>query len=437
MPKLKVYQGKVNRRKTIPVRQQEAHLDRWQDFDGNPIDSKHLLISMLLPPAVKEFIRTLENEVDELCGSRYRHGTPNQRWGTQEGSITLANQKVRLQRPRVRNATTRQEIPLKTYQEFQQRDLFDEQVFTEGLKKVSQRDFKKGLPKIAASFGFTKSSVSRRWIKATEKRLQELNERDLSKLGIVAVLIDGKRFGPRGVVIAMGIGLDGKKWILGIYECNTENAPACQELLANLESRGLRDRELLFVVDGGSGLNKALEERYDVHKAASRRAVRVRCHIHKWRNIEPNIPEEHKSQAAGLFWGMREAAHYDVAVGCADALEALLHDVNQSALKSFREAREDLLVLHRLRISGSLRQFFSSTNGIESLNYIAEEDLRRVKKWTNSSQFQRWLATSCLSGEKRMKRVRGYRGMPALQAALSCLCTHETREDLDKEAMLA
>lgn len=432
MLKLKVYQGKVNRRKTVPVKHHEARLGKWQDFDGNPIDSKHLLISMLLPPAVKEFLREVEAEVDDLCGSRYHHGSENQRWGRQSGSITLANQKVRIQRPRVRNAATKQEVSLRKYKEFQQPDLFDEQVFTEGLKKVSQRDFKKGLPKIAASFGFTKSSVSRRWISATEKKLTEMNTRDLGKLGIIAVLIDGKRFGPRGVVIAMGIGADGRKWVLGIYECNTENSSACQELLRSLESRGLKNRELLFVVDGGSGLNKALEERYEVDNPKNRRAVRVRCHIHKWRNIEPNIPEEVKSKAAGLFWGMREAQQYDVAVGCADALEELLGKSNQSALKSFQEARDDLLILHRLRITGSLRRFLSTTNGIESLNYIAEEDLRRVKKWKDSSHFQRWLATSCMSGEKRMRRVKGFKGIPGLQAALGNLCTHENAENLDR-----
>ena len=211
MPKLKVYQGKVNRRTTVPVKQQQAFLDQWQDFDGKAIDSKHLLISMLLPPAVKEFMRELDSEVRALCGSRYEHGTENQRWGAQPGSITLANQKVRIKKPRVRSALTKKELPLTTYDQFQDSGLFDEQVFTEGLKKVSQRDFKEGLPKIAASFGFTKSSVSRRWVKATEKKLTELNTRDLGKLGIVAVLIDGKRFSSRGVVIAMGIGLERQK----------------------------------------------------------------------------------------------------------------------------------------------------------------------------------------------------------------------------------
>jgi transposase-like protein len=36
-------------------------------------------------------------------------------------------------------------------------------------------------------------------------------------------------------------------------------------LLQDLEQRGLPESGLLFVVDGGSGLNKALEEKYQIN----------------------------------------------------------------------------------------------------------------------------------------------------------------------------
>lgn len=436
MTKLKVYAGKVNRRKTVPIHQDEANLDQWQDFEGNPIDTQHMMISLLLPPAVKEFLRKVDEEVKGLCGSRHEQGGDNKRWGQQEGSIVLANQKVRLKKPRIRNGATKTEVPIKIYEEFQDPSLFDEQIFQEGMKKVSQRDYTKGLPKIAASFGFTKSSVSRRWIRASEKRLEELNTRDLSQLGIVAVFIDGKRLSDRGVVIALAICGDGKKLVIGIYECNTESSGACHELLSQLERRGLPESELLFVVDGGSGLNKALEERYDVHLPEKRRAVRVRCYAHKWRNIEKTLPEEVKPQAAALFWGIRDAARLDVAEECAASLEDLLGQANESSLKSFREAREDLLNLHRLGLTPTLRKFFSTTNALESLNFLVEEDLRRVKRWTDSHHFQRWIAAACLQGEKRMRRVRGYKCLPALKSALSRVCFHEgNNNDLDEELM--
>ena len=55
-----------------------------------------------------------------------------------------------------------------------------------------------------------------------------------------------------------------------------------------------------------------------------------------------------------------------------------------------------------------------TTNPIESLNSLIEEDMRRVKNWKDSSHFQRWLATYCLNSEKKMRRVKGHNALPAL-----------------------
>jgi ferric-dicitrate binding protein FerR (iron transport regulator) len=37
----------------------------------------------------------------------------------------------------------------------------------------------------------------------------------------------------------------------------------------------------MFVVDSGSGLNKALNEKYRVDEKQIRRAIRIRCHVHR------------------------------------------------------------------------------------------------------------------------------------------------------------
>lgn len=151
--------------------------DKFEGAEG-PLDTQHMLISALLPPAVKAFLKECEREVELLCGKRYEHGKTNQRWGSQNGSIILANQHVAVERPRVRNKDGR-EVGLQTYQDFQDPRLFEQAVFTEGIKRVSQRDYEKGVSKIASSFGFKKSQVSKRWVKATAKKIEELQQRSL------------------------------------------------------------------------------------------------------------------------------------------------------------------------------------------------------------------------------------------------------------------
>jgi len=431
MSEIHVVRSRGKRKILKPVSRKQIQDNLIEGLDGEMINSQHMLISMLLPPAVKAFFLDLENEVNQLCGERYRHTDEAMtRWGNQPGSIIMGNQRVSIKNPRVRDTVTGEEVIPRTYARFQDPNIFDSQVFQEGLKHVSQRDYEKGLPKIAASFGTSKSSVSRSWIKSTKKQVEKLLNRNLTALDIVAVFIDGKRFSKLGVIIALGVGSDGRKHVLGIYQSSTESSEACKSLLEDLERRGLPERDLLFVVDGGSGLNKALNDKYQIEDTVNRRAFRVRCFIHKWRNIEGALDEKGAKEAAPLYWAIRDARDMTMAKTCSDALEACLKLQNGSALKSYLEAKDDLLAIHRLQIGAQLKKFFSTTNPIESLNSLLEEDMRRVKSWKNSEHFQRWLATACLHNEKRMKRIRGYRALPALKVRLQEICKRE--EEVDK-----
>lgn len=420
---------KINRKKLVHAKKSDINENKFENLDG-PINTQHLLISTLLPPAVKMFIAEIEGEVEKICGDRYQHGKVNHRWGSQKGSIILGNQNVALEIPRVRSKDGA-EVKLQTYEDFQDPRLFDQAVFTEGIKKVSQRDYEKGVSQLANSFGFTKSSVSRKWVKATARKIEDLQKRSLKEMDIRAVFIDGKRFSKHGVIIALGVASSGQKFILGIYQADTENSRSCLNLLNDLESRGLPETGLVFIVDGGSGLNKALEEKYLVHDKKRRRAIRIRCYVHKWRNIEKALgADAHK--ATGLFWALRDAKDLAEAKVVSDRLESILRDLNISALQSYLEAKDDLLIIHELKLPQSLKRFFTTTNPIESLNYLIEEDMRRVKNWKNSEHFQRWCATYCLAAEKRMKKVQGYRNLPGLWILLRKL-TEQNDVDTTQE----
>ena len=426
MSNVNVRRLKGNRKKIQYITKQEADSDQWHWLDGTPVDGEQMILSLLLPPSVKEFYRRMEVEIQTLCGPKGKHTEhPYSRWTSQPGSVYLGPQKFALKHQRLRNTATNEEVDLPIYRRFQDKNVFDRKVFIEGIKRVSQRDYAKGIPELAGAFGFSKGNVSKAWIRATEKKLDELMNRDLKPLDIVAVFIDGKRFRSHGVVVALGVASNGLKYVLGIYQADTENETACLGLLNNIERRGVSPVGILFIVDGGSGLNKALESKYSVHDKEKREAILLRCHNHKMRNIEDHLKKADKAttEAASLFRAMREAENLTVATAHADSLEALLKRLNISAMNSFREAREDLLMIHRLELSPLLRKVFSTTNPIESLNSITEEDMRRVKRWRNSAHFQRWLATMSLNAEKRMKRVKGHRGLAALKQRLLNMCS--------------
>jgi len=82
------------------------------------------------------------------------------------------------------------------------------------------------------------------------------------------------------ILLAAGVDAQGQKHVRALREGTTENATVCKALLADLRQRGLDlDRPMLFVIDGGTGLRKALRN------TCGALAVVQRCQVHKRRNV--------------------------------------------------------------------------------------------------------------------------------------------------------
>jgi transposase-like protein len=82
------------------------------------------------------------------------------------------------------------------------------------------------------------------------------------------------------MIVALGIGVDGRKTVLGLREGATENATVVSELLGDLAGRGLDfSVPRLYVLDGGKALAAA------VRRHAGEAAFLQRCQLHKRRNV--------------------------------------------------------------------------------------------------------------------------------------------------------
>jgi putative transposase len=99
-------------------------------------------------------------------------------------------------------------------------------------------------------------------------------------------------------------------------------------------------------------------------------------------------------------------------------VRAELVALNASAAASLDEGIEETLTLHRLGLQVDLSVSFSTTNCIESVNALVEQRTAKIDYWKTSDQKQRGLATALLDIEPRLRRVRGYRYLPALRRAL-------------------
>ena len=95
-----------------------------------------------------------------------------------------------------------------------------------------------------------------------------------------------------------------------------------------------------------------------------------------------------------------------------------LATLNASAAASLDEGLEETLTLHRLGLVAELGRSFTTTNCLESINALVEQRTAKVDYWKNSDQKQRWLASALRDIEPRLRRVKGFRHLPALRRAL-------------------
>ena len=200
---------------------------------------------------------------------------------------------------------------------------------------------------------------------------------------------------------------------VGFVQAATENERVCRRFLSDLVERGMQyEAGLLVVIDGAKGLYKAVMSVLKGHACVQR------CQYHKRQNVVSYLS---KSEQSGMGRKM-EAAYgkprYEAAKAALDALKPGLKLMNQSALHSLEEGMEETLTLHRLGLTPMRKDSFRTTNCIENVNSLLEQLTHNVRRWTNSSQRHRWVATALLDIEPRLRRVKGYRHLPMLRQAI-------------------
>lgn len=374
------------------------------------------LIQALIPLGLEAVQDVLQQEVTALAGERYARGggqPGHARWGRQAGSVYLSDHKVSIDVPRVRDRLRDREVPLATYQALREPRRAEEAALRKILQGLSCRDYESCVEPVAETFGLKASSLSRRFKRASARKLQELRERDLSSYDIVALFLDGKTFGEDQMVIALGVTLEGNKVILGFVQTATENEAVCSAFLRELMDRGLKiDQGLLCVIDGAKGLRKAVD------KVFARKAVVQRCTWHKRENVVRYLAGNLQPAYRRKLQAAYEKPTYAQAKASLMKVRSELAQINESAVASLDEGLEDTLTLHRLGLFAELGESFKTTNCIENLNALVGQRTDKVDCWRNAEQKHRWLATTLLDIEPRLRKVRGHRQLARLRAAL-------------------
>ena len=383
-------------------------------LDANALQG--VLLERAKQAALAMAVALLEQDAEALCGPRYTRKGVHQchRGGSERSAVVLEGARYAVRRPRVRKDN--REVALPTLAKLQAQDLLDEQMRQRLVLGVSTRNYEPVITGYTQKLGVARSSVSRAFVRASQKDLDSINEGSLGEYRFVAVMIDGLEIGGRTVVAALGITADMVKVPLGLREGNPENSEVVRDLLASIQDRGftLHCERLLAIIDGAKALRKALKQVF------GERVCIQRCWLHKLRNLRSYIPE----RAYGpLHWRLKKLMSLNSLADARRELAALrdwLADLSAEAAASIDEVGEELLTLHGLGITGELRKSLASTNLIESLFSVVRDKIQRVKNWKGrrSNQILRWVASAILAHRTKMRRVRGMSQAAHLIAAL-------------------
>ncbi len=193
-----------------------------------------------------------------------------------------------------------------------------------------------------------------------------------------------------------------------------------QALIDDLVERGLDPGvPRLFIIDGSKALARA------IRRSFGRCAPIQRCQIHKARNIMERLPKP-------LHASVRRTLRQAWELNDADKAEKLVRNLAQrlereapGVSKSILEGLDEILTVSRLGLPAELRRSLACTNIIENMMGPIRRVSRNVKRWQSTSMALRWTAAAMHEAKKGFRRLKAYKQLPALRAALAAHYANE------------
>lgn len=311
--------------------------------------------------------KALEAEVDDFLGrgryercpdgavTGYRNGYEPKTVHTAEGSLTL-------QVPQIReNLEPFESVWLAAIGKRSQRLL--ELVPLLYVKGMSQRDIEAALVEALGVEG-TGRSVITEICKELRPQFRSWQQRDLSKLEVVYLFLDGIYLKLRpedrkavAVLCAYGILADGRKVLLHLEVGDKESTACWEGFLEDMKQRGLAD-PLLVIIDGNAGCRKAVRRKL-------RGALVQRCQVHKMRNIMCKLPSVARATLKKLIQRAFTAATYAEGLSQTRAIIGQYQEAFPAAMTCLGQNLEECLTA--LKFPLAHRKQIRTTNLLERL----------------------------------------------------------------------
>lgn len=337
--------------------------------------SKEEMLQDFLILAIKQIVQeVVEKEQASFLGrERYEHGAKGQGWrnGYEPKTLRTSLGKVPLEVPQTRG----------TVQPFHSQLLGELGAGTGALERMASEMYARGLSTRDIEEVFVSANgerlLSRSVVSEVTESLQQefeaFQQHDLSGYDLECLFLDAiyealrlKAGVKEAVLCAWGILRDGRKVLLHMTLGNKESYECWLEMLRNLVSRGLRV-PISITSDGAPGLIKAIDQAYP-------KSLRIRCWVHKIRNIKAKLPRDAAPEVLADIYTIRDAATSAQGQARMREVIAKYRDLYPSAIACLGDDEE--ASLNHLKLPPRLRQLVRSTNQLER---TFEEGRRRTK----------------------------------------------------------
>jgi putative transposase len=299
-------------------------------------------------------------------------GVGNTRNGSTPKTLQTAHGPVRIERPRDRAGSFEPQIVRNGQRRFEG---FDEQIVAMYARGMSTRDIAAHLREIyGASVGRDTISRVTDAVLADAKAWQTRPLEQVYPIvyldALVVKIRDGQAVRNHACYLAIGVGTDGERDVLGLWIQKTEGAKFWLAVLTELKQRGLED-VLVCCVDGLTGFAEAIEAVYP-------QAWVQTCIVHMVRSSLRFVPEKHKKKVAADLRRIYTAVDRD---GAEHELQRFAETWDQSypmISAAWIERFEQIVPF--LAFPADVRRVVYTTNTIEALN----RQIRKVIKTRGS-----------------------------------------------------
>lgn len=348
----------------------------------------------------------LEGEVTEKLGrepyERRADGPRGYRNGYKTRKLRTAEGVIEVDVPQVRD--TEELIRLAVWEALRRRtDVLDRlvvQMYTRGL---STRDIEDALREATGGEPVLARSTVSRISEVLWEDYEAFSQRDLSGLDIVYLFADAVYESLRqqaglkeGILVTWGILGDGSKVLVHLSLGSKESYEDWLDHFRDLVRRGLAT-PLTVTTDGAPGLIKAVE-------AIWPEAERIRCWVHKMRNVLDKVPEEVRPVLKPYLEAVRDAPDIETGRRLAEEVLARFGDAYPSAMRSFEEDLEASLA--HLELPAVHRKHVRTTNLIER---SFEEERRRAKvipRFRTEKECLKLVFATLWQASERWRRIR-------------------------------